>query len=70
MTGYADGARTTTERTHPMAEESNREPLEDDEDKPGAAGGTGGDADTIPGAPSDNDDTEAGDTDQHSSADA
>ncbi len=53
-----------------MEEESNREPLEDDPGKPGAAGGTGGDADTVPGAPSENDDTAAGDTDQHSDADA
>lgn len=28
------------------------------------------DADTVPAAPSDNDDTAAGDTDQHSDADA
>jgi hypothetical protein len=30
----------------------------------------GEDADTVPGAPSESDDTAAGDTDQHSDADA
>ena len=53
-----------------MDEKSNREPLEDEPGNPGAEGGSGGDSDTLPGAPSENDDTEAGDTDQHSSADA
>jgi hypothetical protein len=39
------------------------------EDQPGEPG-SGDDKDTIPAAPSDDDDSAAGDTDQHSSADA
>lgn len=53
-----------------MDDTTNREPLEDKPGQPGAEGGTGGDADVVPGAPSDSDDTAAGDTDQHSTADA
>lgn len=45
------------------------DPREDQAGEPGAEGGTGGDQDTVPGAPG-NDDSAAGDTDQHSSADA
>jgi hypothetical protein len=47
-----------------------RKSEEDEPGEPGAEGGTGGDADTVPAAPSESDDTAAGDTDQHSSADA
>lgn len=50
--------------------DDDREAIEDKPGQHGAEGGTGGDADTAPGAPSDSDDTEAGDTDQHSTADA
>ncbi len=39
------------------------------EDQPGEPGG-GDDKDTVPAAPSDDYDSAAGDTDQHSSADA
>lgn len=46
------------------------EPREDAKDEPGAEGGSGGDQDKLPGAPSESDDTAVGDTDQHSSADA
>jgi hypothetical protein len=46
------------------------EPRENAPGQPGAEGGTGGDQDTVPAAPSKDDDTAAGDTDQHSSADA
>lgn len=53
-----------------MDDKSNREPLEDKPGQPGAEGGTGGDHDTVPAAPSSDDESAAGDTDQHSSADA
>lgn len=53
-----------------MDDDKDREALEDQPGEPGAEGGTGGDADTLPAAPSENDDTAAGDTDQHSTADA
>ena len=53
-----------------MDDKTNREPLEDEPGQPGAEGGSGGDADVPPAAPSKDDDTAAGDTDQHSSADA
>jgi hypothetical protein len=47
--------------------EDQRRP-EDEPDEPGAEGGSESDAaDTLPGAPS-QDDSELGDTDQHSSA--
>ena len=48
-----------------------RAPMDDEtrEDQPGEPG-SGDDKDTIPAAPSDDDDSAAGDTDQHSSADA
>lgn len=52
-----------------MDDETGRE-AEDQPGEPGAHGGTGGDQDTVPAAPSDDDDSAAGDTDQHSSADA
>jgi hypothetical protein len=41
------------------------EPAEDEPGEPGARGGTGGDEDTLPGAPGESD-TPLGDTDQHS----
>ena len=44
------------------------EPVEENPEEPGAEGGAGTDeAESLPGAPSD-DDSEAGDTDQHSDA--
>jgi len=52
-----------------MDDDPNRE-TEDQPGEPGAHGGSGGDQDTAPAAPSKDDDSEAGDTDQHSSADA
>ena len=51
-------------------DDDNRTRTEDRPGESGAQGGTGGDADTVPAAPSDDDDSAAGDTDQHSSADA
>lgn len=46
------------------------DPREDAPGEPGAEGGSGGDQERLPGAPSESDDTAAGDTDQHSDADA
>jgi hypothetical protein len=69
MTGYAHAPASTTQEDRTMESEP-REPHEDEPGEPGAEGGTGGDADTVPAAPSESDDTAAGDTDQHSSADA
>ena len=44
------------------------EPVEENPEEPGAEGGAGtDDAESLPGAPSE-DDSEAGDTDQHSGA--
>jgi hypothetical protein len=50
--------------------DDDKDRIEDQPGQSGASGGSGGDADTPPAAPSDNDDTAAGDTDQHSTADA
>ncbi len=52
-----------------MDDDPTRE-AEDQQGEPGAEGGAGGDQDVLPGAPSEDDDSAAGDTDQHSSADA
>ena len=54
--------------THPRG--SQEQPAENDPDEPGAEGGAGtDDAESVPAAPT-GEDSEAGDTDQHSDADA
>jgi len=53
-----------------MEDKDALDPREDAPGEPGAEGGTGGDQHTVPGAPSGDDDSAAGDTDQHSDADA
>jgi hypothetical protein len=50
--------------------EAQDQPVENDPDEPGAEGGADtDDATNLPGAPT-RDDSEAGDTDQHSSSDS
>jgi hypothetical protein len=62
----ARGISSVMNEKQPPPEDQRRP--EDEPDEPGAEGGSESDAaDTLPGAPS-QDDSELGDTDQHSSA--
>ncbi len=52
-----------------MDEQEEERAPEDKPDEPGAEGGSGSEAtDKLPGAPAQDDDSEVGDTDQHSDA--
>jgi hypothetical protein len=59
-TYLATMSATDPERSHPMKEEEEKRADEQEGDAPGSA-------DTLPAAPEDDDDSAAGDTDQHSS---